>query len=272
MPVLNCEISQSLLNALAARRHQTGETIDHIVINALADALQVEHATLFQISTAGALVEGVTQGAMTVGELARHGDFGLGTFADFNGEMVVVDGTTYQVTRDGVKVAPDEAPVPFAVVTHFVPEKSIDFATIASFDDLAGRLDALRNTGNEFFGFQLIQLGDEKQCQSVEAGPVIDLMRKVYGERRVPQILTSIRQKSEREREIAGLLRQGKAAEALEMKRADGSAILVAGGWDATARKVAALWKERTDANKDDPKYRLTVSAETNQAAREIGS
>ncbi len=50
-------------------------------------------------------------------------------------------------------------------------------------------------------GFQLVQLGDEKQCQSVEAGPVIDLMRKAYGERMVPHILTSIRQKSARTNE-----------------------------------------------------------------------
>ena len=155
MPTLNCEISQSLLDALAARRQQTGETTAHIVIGALADALQVEHSTLFQVSTAGALVEGVTQGAITVGELSRHGDFGLGTFADFNGEMVVVDGTTYQVTRDGVSAAPDEAPVPFAVVTHFLPEKTTDFATIVSFDDLIGRLDALRNTDNQFFAVRI---------------------------------------------------------------------------------------------------------------------
>jgi acetolactate decarboxylase len=155
MPKLNCEISQSLLDALAARGKQTGETIDHIVISALAEVLQVEHATLFQISTAGALVQGVTQGAITVGELTRHGDFGLGTFADFDGEMVVVDGTTYQVTREGVKVAPDEAPVPFAVVTHFMPEKRVDFETIASFDDLTRRLDDLRNTSNEFFAVRI---------------------------------------------------------------------------------------------------------------------
>jgi acetolactate decarboxylase len=167
MPILNCEISQSLLDALAARGNQTGETINHIVIKTLAEALQIEHATLFQISIAGALVEGVTQGAITVGELACHGDFGLGTFADFNGEMVVVDGTTYQVAREGVKVARDEAPVPFAVVTHFMPEKSIDFGAITSFDDLAGHLDALRNTGNEFFAVRIEGAFDHVKTRAV---------------------------------------------------------------------------------------------------------
>jgi TrwC relaxase/AAA domain len=121
-------------------------------------------------------------------------------------------------------------------------------------------------------GFQLVQLGDEKQCQSVEAGPVIELMRTAIGEDHIPQILTSIRQKTEREREITGLFRDGKAAEALEMKREDGTALLVAGGWDATVQCVARLWHDRMEANKDNPDFRLTVSAETNAAAREIGT
>jgi acetolactate decarboxylase len=155
MPELRCEISRSLLEAVASRREQTGETTDHIVMEALADALQVEHATLFQISTSGALVEGATSGAITVGELAQHGDFGLVTFAEFDGEMVVVDGTTYQVTQDGVRVAPREAPVPFAVVTHFMPERHAEFSQIGSLDDLVAQLDSMRSTGNQFFAVRV---------------------------------------------------------------------------------------------------------------------
>jgi len=155
MPELKCEISQSLSETLATRRQKTGETIDHIVMTALADALQVEHATLFQISTAGALIEGVTQGAITVQDLLGHGDFGLGTFANFDGEMVVVDGTCYQVTRDGVKLASDEALVPFAVVTHFLPEITADIGSADTYDELIARLDTMRNTSNEFFAIRI---------------------------------------------------------------------------------------------------------------------
>ena len=59
MPILSCEISQSLINALQARVQSTGEPVDHIVMCALADHLEVSHATLFQVSTSGALVEGI---------------------------------------------------------------------------------------------------------------------------------------------------------------------------------------------------------------------
>jgi acetolactate decarboxylase len=167
MPELNCQISRSLLDALADRRRQTGETTDHIVMEALADALQVDHATLFQISTSGALVEGATSGVITVGELAHHGDFGLGTFADFDGEMVVVDGTTYQVTREGVRVAPAEASVPFAVVTHFMPEQDVEIPAVASLDDLLARLDSLRNTGNQFFAVRVDGTFDQIKTRAV---------------------------------------------------------------------------------------------------------
>ena len=121
-------------------------------------------------------------------------------------------------------------------------------------------------------GMQIVMVGDPRQCQSIEAGPVIELLRKGIGEGAVPEILTSIRQKTEREREITGLFRVGRAAEALEMKQQDGTALLVAGGRPATVQRVARLWRERLEANRADPGFKLTVSAPTNADAREIGA
>ena len=121
-------------------------------------------------------------------------------------------------------------------------------------------------------GMQIVMVGDPKQCQSIEAGPVIELLRKAIGEEAVPEILTSIRQKTEREREITGLFRAGRAAEALEMKQQDGTAELVAGGRQATVQRVARLWRERLEANRADPEFKLTVSAPTNADTREIGA
>ena len=121
-------------------------------------------------------------------------------------------------------------------------------------------------------GVQLVMVGDPKQCQSIEAGPVIDLLRNAVGEDAIPQLLTSIRQKTERERQITSLFRAGKAAEALEMKQQDGTAELVAGGRQATVQRVAELWRERITANQDDRDFKLTVSAPTNADAREISA
>jgi acetolactate decarboxylase len=49
-------------------------------------------------------------------------DFGLGTFVNLDGEMVVVDGKVYQVQGTGrVSEVPPTAGVPFGVVTRFTP-------------------------------------------------------------------------------------------------------------------------------------------------------
>lgn len=50
------------------------------------------HSAIFQTSTINALVESVYDGDVTFAELARHGDFGLGTLNALYGEMVALDG------------------------------------------------------------------------------------------------------------------------------------------------------------------------------------
>lgn len=155
MPTLRCEISQSLWDALN-RRVAEGEPLSHLVSRALADALQVEHGTLFQVSTSGALVEGIYDGIVSVATLKEHGDFGLGTFADLNGEMVAVDGHVFHGRPDGSVVeAPDGARVPFAVMTRFRAERTATVAPCPSFVALESKLDTLRDTSNLFFAFRV---------------------------------------------------------------------------------------------------------------------
>lgn len=76
--------------------------------------------TLYQVSTATALVEGIYQGAVQVAALREHGDLGLGTFEALDGEMVVVDGHFFQVRSDGsVREVQDSVLIPFPAVTAF---------------------------------------------------------------------------------------------------------------------------------------------------------
>lgn len=151
MPTLTCEISDSLMRALRQRSEETGETCAHIVMTALADTLDLEHRTLFQVSTAGSLVKGVFGGVVTIGALRDHGDFGLGTFDGLDGEMVVLDGHFYQIRGDGqIYIPPDDAKVPFAVLAHFAAEHEFQLTGIAGFDDLSTQLSASRKSENLF--------------------------------------------------------------------------------------------------------------------------
>lgn len=80
---------------------------------------------IYQTSTIGALLEGMYEGDVTVGELKEHGDLGLGTFNGLDGEMVVLDGIAYQVKADGVAYkVNDSIKTPFAAVTTF--ESDVD--------------------------------------------------------------------------------------------------------------------------------------------------
>jgi acetolactate decarboxylase len=68
-----------------------------------------------------ALLDGVYDGDQTIGQLLRHGDFGLGTFNALDGELLVLDGVAYRLRATGeVTVAAPEDRTPFAVITAFV--------------------------------------------------------------------------------------------------------------------------------------------------------
>ena len=86
---------------------------------------------------------------------------------------------------------------------------------------------------------------------SIESGAIIDLSRRALGAEQVPEILTTVRQQTEREREIVGLFREGRAREALDMKIADGTAEMVSGGYAETIARVAKLYAERLLATGD---------------------
>lgn len=69
-----------------------------------------------------ALVEGIYEENIPFTQIKRHGDFGLGTFNDLDGEMVMLDGRVYQIDSKGrVSAIADDQLTPFACVTSFHP-------------------------------------------------------------------------------------------------------------------------------------------------------
>jgi acetolactate decarboxylase len=156
MPDLKVDIPSSMKMALDSEAARTHGSPSSVVVAALANYLGTSIHTLFQVSTSGALVAGINSGVITVQALQEHGDFGLGTFADLDGEMVVLDGRVYQVQGTGrVSEAPLTAGAPFAVVTRFSPEVDVEIQSIASFGDLEVRCDARRGSSNIFHALRL---------------------------------------------------------------------------------------------------------------------
>jgi acetolactate decarboxylase len=129
---------------------------DHVVSTALSQCLGKPLHTLFQVSTSAALVEGLYQGAVHVSRLLQHGDFGLGTFTDLDGEMVVLDGICYQVGSTGaVAIVEGDRLIPYAVVTRFKAEFKKNIGRLDSFQELVRVCDKLRESNNVFYAFRV---------------------------------------------------------------------------------------------------------------------
>jgi len=179
---LRCRVSLSIWKALQAEHARTGDSISHIVERALANELDVLHHSLFQVSTSSALVNGVFDGCIRVGDLLRHGDFGLGTFDGLDGEMIMLDGRCFQVHPQGIteEVSNDRL-VPFATITRFATDRTCRLERGAtSYGDLQETLDCLRPSDNMFVGFRIDGVFRNLSLRAAcRAEPGEDLLRAI---------------------------------------------------------------------------------------------
>jgi acetolactate decarboxylase len=153
---ITCNLPDSLYDALVERMETDKASCDHVISIALSQCLGRPIHTLFQVSTSAALVEGLYQGAVRVSRLLRHGDFGLGTFVDLDGEMVVLEGVCYRVASDGaVTNVEGDRLIPYAVVTRFSAEIAKPSQQVNSFSELVAACDELRSTENMFYAFRV---------------------------------------------------------------------------------------------------------------------
>lgn len=156
MQQLSCLVRDGLWRLLQRQSKETDEPVSHIINRALADYFGADAHTIYQVSTSTALVEGIYQGAVRIETLREHGDLGLGTFENLDGEMVIVGGQVYQVRCDGsVQEIGDDVLTPFAVVTRFSPDTLIELEPCPDFESLRAQLDRLRDSANMFYSIRI---------------------------------------------------------------------------------------------------------------------
>ncbi|OBJ02125.1 alpha-acetolactate decarboxylase [Mycobacterium sp. 1482292.6] len=111
---------------------------------------------VYQFSTISALLEGVYDGDVTVADLLRHGDFGLGTFNHLDGEMVVLDGVCYRLRADGsASRAAATDRTPFAAVTRFHTDFEIAIQTLTRRMDLTSEIDRQIESPNLIYAIRV---------------------------------------------------------------------------------------------------------------------
>ena len=111
---------------------------------------------LYQISTLQALALGYSRAVVSVEELLKEGDTGLGTFEDVNGEMILMQGHCYRADQDGnvTEVAPGTG-VPFAAVAKLFGEQRF---SLGRMPDLSSVRTELTRKIEERFGLNSMHI------------------------------------------------------------------------------------------------------------------
>ncbi len=139
-----------------------------IVVLNLSACAPVQRETMTQVSTLQALMNGLYDGKFTLGEVAKYGDFGLGTVDKLDGEMIILDGNFYQVTYDGkVHVLDSNTLTPFAEITFFDKDRLIRMPAGTNYEGFNKLLDSELISPNVFYAIRAEGLFKSVKTRSV---------------------------------------------------------------------------------------------------------
>jgi len=118
--------------------------------------IDLQPPALYLCAPVNAIVEGLYEQKIAFDELLQHGDFGLGTFDQLDGEMVLLDGDIFQIDSDGaVHRIGREAMTPFSCVTFYRPVSEDNVTERLSWEAFQSRLEALMPSKNIFYAFRI---------------------------------------------------------------------------------------------------------------------
>jgi acetolactate decarboxylase len=129
-----------------------------------------QRETLTQISTIDAILNGVYDGVMTIGDLKQYGDFGIGTLEGLDGEMLELDGNFYQIKADGVAYPVDsKVKTPFASVTYFDTDSQIELPENTNYQQCQKLISDALPTENIFYAIKITGTFSYMKTRSVPA-------------------------------------------------------------------------------------------------------
>ncbi|EXJ79619.1 alpha-acetolactate decarboxylase [Capronia epimyces CBS 606.96] len=144
---------------------------------------------IYQYSLVNALMSGVSDSGITAAQLAEKGNQGLGTFVHMDGELLLLDGTVYQLQAEGkIRVASPTDQIPYAVSTHFEPQQTVTGA--AARLESKEAIDAVlerhtHHAGNLFMAYRVDGQFRRLKCRTVqgqeyEGQPLAELGKKQF--------------------------------------------------------------------------------------------
>jgi acetolactate decarboxylase len=111
---------------------------------------------LFQISPFNTFSTGNFAGNTTYAELAKHGDFGIGTLNGLNGEMIALDGIFYQIPSTGnPRQIGSEEKTPYATITFFKPDQTNQVTETLNFSQLTAGINMTLPNYNAIYAIKI---------------------------------------------------------------------------------------------------------------------
>lgn len=93
-------------------------------------------SSLYQYSHFLAVSKGCYDGDLSIEDLKKRGDIGLGTFNALDGELVVVESQFYHCSYGKVRKAQDHEKLPWAAITTFELTQSFSVKNLRSINEL----------------------------------------------------------------------------------------------------------------------------------------
>ena len=107
---------------------------------------------LFQVGSIGMLLNGIHDGVLSIEDLAKHGDTGIGTLEGVNGELIALDGVFYHADALGVlKPVSLNSTTFFAMVTPFQVTQTVAFNGIRDYESFLAQLDGYLASKNHIY-------------------------------------------------------------------------------------------------------------------------
>ena len=118
--------------------------------------ISTNHSSVYLCAPVNALVEGIYEENIPISEIKKHGNFGLGTFDQLDGEMIMLDGKVYQMSGDGrTALVDDSAETPFVCVTFYEVHSTEVLERDMTYPEFTDWLYSLLPSRNIFYAIRI---------------------------------------------------------------------------------------------------------------------
>lgn len=124
---------------------------------------------IFQYSVFAGLANKIYDGTITVEDIKKKGDLGLGTFNGLDGEMIIYEGEVYQWTASGELIITEENNlIPFAVTTFFEPDYAFTIESVTNYKELQNKIESKLPSENLAYAFKITAHFNSIKCGSAQ--------------------------------------------------------------------------------------------------------